>query len=47
MNVITKVIRLENKEEVVNVDYEEIKDSILPKENPASTNKGEKNNESK
>ena len=31
MNVITKSIRLENKENVVFVDYDEIKDSILPR----------------
>ncbi len=31
MNVITKSIRLENRENVCFVDYEEIKDSILPR----------------
>ncbi|MDD7736198.1 MAG: regulatory iron-sulfur-containing complex subunit RicT [Bacillales bacterium] len=41
MNVITQVIRLENRDEVVNVNYEEIKDNILPKDTPLSSNKGD------
>ena len=32
MNVITKTIRLENKENIVSVSYDEIKDSILPRD---------------
>ncbi|MDY2575546.1 MAG: regulatory iron-sulfur-containing complex subunit RicT [Bacilli bacterium] len=41
MNVITQMIRLENRDEVVNVNYEEIKDNILPKDTPLSSNKGD------
>ena len=32
MNVITKIIRLENKDNILSVPYEEIKDCILPKD---------------
>lgn len=32
MNVITKIIRLENKDNILSVPYEEIKNSILPKD---------------
>ena len=32
MNVITKIIRLENKDNIISVPYEEIKDCILPKD---------------
>lgn len=38
MNVITKMIRLENKENVLTVDYKEIIDKVLPKENPQQNN---------
>lgn len=41
INVITKVLRLENHDGVVNVDYNDIKDSILPRETPISGNKGD------
>ncbi|MGN1295445.1 MAG: stage 0 sporulation family protein [Bacilli bacterium] len=36
MNVITRMIRLETKENVVTVPYEEIKDKILPKDYAAN-----------
>ena len=32
MNVITKIIRLENRDNILSVPYEEIKDCILPKD---------------
>ena len=34
MNVITKMIRIENKDNIANVSYETIKDSLLPKDYP-------------
>ena len=36
MNVITRMIRLETKENVINVPYDEIKDKILPKDYAAN-----------
>ena len=41
INVITKVLRLENHDGVVNVNYDDIKDNILPRETPISGNKGD------
>jgi cell fate regulator YaaT (PSP1 superfamily) len=40
MNVITKIIRLESKDNVINVPYDDIKNCILPREfNPNQQNK--------
>ena len=36
MNVITRMIRLETKENVINVPYDEIKDKVLPKDYAAN-----------
>ncbi len=41
INVITKILRLENYDGVVNVDYNDIKDNILPRETPLSGSKGD------
>lgn len=40
INVITRVVRLENKNSAVNVDYDAIKDAIVSKETPLSGGKG-------
>lgn len=41
INVITNIIRLENYDGIVNVDYNEIKENILPRETPVSGGKGD------
>ena len=46
MNVITKTLRLENKDGIVNVLYDEIKDNILPRDTPVTSSKEFKNDQS-
>jgi cell fate regulator YaaT (PSP1 superfamily) len=41
INIITKVCRLENHDGVVNVDYKDIKDHLLPRETPVSGGKND------
>lgn len=41
INVITKMVRLENHDGVVNVNYDEIKDHLLPRDTPVSGGKGD------
>ena len=41
INIITKVCRLENHDGVVNVDYKDIKDLLLPRETPVSGGKND------
>ena len=41
MNIITNVCRLENHDGVVNVDYKDIKDHLLPRETPVSGGKND------
>lgn len=46
MNVITKTLRLENRDGIVNVLYDEIKDNILPRDTPVTSSKETKNDQS-
>ncbi len=46
INVITKSIRLENYDNIQNVNYDEIKDNILPRDTPLHSQK-DNNHESK
>lgn len=41
INIITKVCRLENHDGIVNVDYKDIKDHLLPRETPVSGGKND------
>ena len=41
INLITKIVRLENHNGVVNIHYDEIKDNILPRETPVSGSRGD------
>ena len=41
INIITKVCRLENHDGVVNVEYKDIKDHLLPRETPVSGGKND------
>lgn len=41
INIITKVCRLENHDGIVNVDYNDIKDHLLPRETPVSGGKND------
>ena len=43
MNVITKILRLENRDGIFNVNYDDVKDNILPRETPVSGGKGDNN----